>query len=362
MAAQGSDSTNSKHRLFAIGDVHGCARELSALLEKLRPAAEDTVVFLGDYIDRGPDSKGVVDLILDLKKRCQVVALKGNHEAMLLDFLDHPDTQGAGMFVLNGGSTTLASYTVEGGSYQIPDEHLEFFRTLKICYQTESHFFVHAGLPLTPIAKLNMRDPELQMQMVWMRQPFLSTPFKWEKIIVHGHTPTAKVENLPNRINLDTGCVYGNSLTALELPANVFHSVEKGVKRGIDLPRDIARISQRFAGNLPVRAARAGHRIDPDQAQRHYETLNYNQFGLLMREVGGPVTPPGATIPAERILSGDSIEGEIGSASGLASDVVKFKGHVVRTDSRGEFVLYAIRIDKISGGIWGPDWIERPAS
>jgi serine/threonine protein phosphatase 1 len=336
-------------RVFAIGDIHGCARELGALLKKIDPGADDTVVFLGDYIDRGPDSRGVVDLILELKKKTKVVALKGNHESMFLDFIDYPEAPGAGMFILNGGSSTLASYANVEGDYELPEAHIQFFRNLKICFETKTHFFVHAGVPIGPLSDLDPEMPEVQAQLMWMRQPFLTSTYQWEKIVVHGHTPIAKVEDLPNRINLDTGCVYGNSLTALELPAHVFHSVERGVRHDVGLlPSEPARLSRRFSGNLPLRAGR------PGEPSYEYETLNYNQFGLLMRDT--------AEVSYGGLKAGDPVVGEIGQVGdGNASEIVKFVGGVVRTDSRGEYVLYAIRIDKISGGVWGVDWVERPA-
>lgn len=340
---------SKNRRTFAIGDIHGCARELAALLDQIRPTEDDTVVFLGDYIDRGPDSKGVVDIILDLEKRTTVVALKGNHESMLLDFLDFPEAPGAGMFILNGGSSTLASYATAEGDYAFPESHVNFFRNLRICFETKTHFFVHAGVPVGPLSDLNPESPEAQNQMMWMRQPFLSSTYQWEKVVVHGHTPVAKVEKLPNRINLDTGCVYGNSLTALELPANVYHSVERGVRHDVGpLISEPARLSIRFSGHLPIRAGK------PGGTTFEYETLNYNQFGLLMRDL--------EKVNYGGLKPGDPIAGEIGDASGgNPAEVVKFVGGVVRTDARGDFVLYAIRIDKISGGVWGVDWVERPA-
>lgn len=343
-------SFSPRPRVFAIGDIHGCANELNALLAKLRPASDDTVVFLGDYVDRGPNAKGVIDQILELSKRTNVIALKGNHEEMLLQFLEEPDAPGAGMFVVNGGSATLASYAADDGIWEIPEEHLTFFKSLRLYWETESHFFVHAGLPARSLSTLDFKDEEVQAQMLWTRQPFLSTQFVWEKTVVHGHTPVPKIEKLPNRINLDTGCVYGNVLTALELPSNTFHSVARGAHRaGDSVLTEPARISRRFAGQLPVRAGRSGGAV------RAYETLNYNQFGLLMRDA--------SHAKIETLKRGDLVSGEIGLAqSSREGDIVKFVGTVVRTDTRGEYVLYAIRIEKISGGVWGPNWVERPAS
>ena len=359
---------SSPRRVFAIGDIHGCAIELGALITKLNLTENDLVVFLGDYIDRGPNSKGVIDLILDLRERCDVVTLMGNHESMLIDFLDRPDTQGAGMFILNGGAATLLSYTeANEETFSFPQEHLDFFRSLRITYETETHFFVHAGVPNTPLKSINLNSDESVMQLLWMRQPFLSSQYKWEKMVVHGHTPMTRAEVLTNRINLDTGCVYGNALTALEIPGHVLHSVERGTKDLHSAPfkENGDRIMQRFSGHLPVRALCSR---TPGQVY-DFETLNYNQFGLLMRETQAKTAHPSPN----DLRAGDQIEGEIGGSSAGGNgkegaehkstiDVVKFVGSVVRVDSRGEFVLYAVRIDKIAGGVWGADWLERPAS
>ncbi|MCJ8277615.1 MAG: serine/threonine protein phosphatase, partial [Bdellovibrionales bacterium] len=98
----------NQNRIFAIGDIHGCAEELNKLISLLPLNSEDTLVFLGDYIDRGPNSKKVVDIILDLKKNYNVICLKGNHEAMINEFIDDPSSPQAGLFIMNGGSSTLA--------------------------------------------------------------------------------------------------------------------------------------------------------------------------------------------------------------------------------------------------------------
>lgn len=344
------NSASSKERTFAIGDVHGCAAELEALLDRLRTKSSDTVVFLGDYVDRGPSAKRVIDLILDLSKVCRVVALKGNHEAMFLDFLNHPESVGAGLFILNGGAATLASYSSGDGSFEIPESHIEFLQNLKLTHETETHFFVHAGVPLEPLAKLNAKDQE--QHLLWSRHPFLSTDFKWEKMIVHGHTPAPEPERRPNRINIDTGCVYGGSLTAIELPAGRLHSVARGTRVAVPLyPIDEIktglegrqRIALRFTGRLPVEAKRKGDDL------RHFETLNFNQFGLLMSERSGK--------PGEASLdTGDMIEGRIGHSD----SAIPFKGEVVRVETRGEAMYYGVRIDKISNGNGGREWISRP--
>lgn len=339
----------SEKRLFAIGDIHGCALELETLLEKLRIRSDDIVVFLGDYIDRGPNSRRVIDLILDLSKRCEVVALKGNHEAMFTEFLEHPESSGAALFVLNGGSSTLASYgSVDGcpaGSFEIPDTHLEFYKSLRLYFETDSHFFVHAGVPIRPLGAINPASDE--DALLWSRQPFLSTDYRWEKVIVHGHTPVFSGEVRPNRVNLDTGCVYDGFLTALELPSGQFHRVEKGLKNEkITLPRALSpsRISMRFAGKVPVTAIRPGG----DLCQ--FETLNYNQFGLLITDVKKGERP--------HFKKGDQIEGRIGPKG---KDSILFAGIVVRLESRGEVNYYGVQINRITNGGDGKTWIERPA-
>lgn len=167
-------------RHLAIGDIHGCARALDVLLESVRPSADDTVVTLGDYVDRGPNSRGVIDLLLDLGTRCQHVALRGNHELMMLDAM-HSESW-LRLWLGSGGEATLASY---GGSFDdIPAEHLEFLgNCLRPFHECDTHFFVHANaranIPLDqqPDAARywqKFRDPEAHLS---------------GKTMVCGHTP-----------------------------------------------------------------------------------------------------------------------------------------------------------------------------
>src|SRR5579864_4865919 len=113
--------------LYAIADIHGCDEELRALLKLLPLDRSSRVVFLGDYIDRGPNSAGVVDTILELEEYCQVVCLLGNHELMLREFLDGSDPRLSARFIYNGGGATLASYSNDDGVFVIPEEHVDFF-------------------------------------------------------------------------------------------------------------------------------------------------------------------------------------------------------------------------------------------
>jgi serine/threonine protein phosphatase 1 len=361
-------SSRVSFQIFAIGDIHGCAEELKALLAKLKITKNDTVVFLGDYVDRGPDTRGVVDTILKLSKTCNVVALKGNHEAMFLDFLERPDSPGAGIFILNGGGATLANYTHEDGSIEIPDEHMDFYRNLKLSYQTDKYFFVHAGVPDQPLSTLN--DKEHEMAMLWSRHPFLGSDYSWEKLVIHGHTPVTEVELRKNRINLDTGCVYDGKLTAIELSSTELSSTELAQKTlhqvsrikkmpALTYPREqnSARISTRFSGRIPVTAWHKGYVGGTNRFR--FETLNFNQFGLLMK-----VTEIENTVDFE---AGDEIEGQIGDEVNKA---IQFFGKVVRVESRGPLNVYGVRIERLSGDAQGEgstsgtdekkSWVDRP--
>jgi len=192
---------------YVIGDIHGCLRPLQRLLERIAPQPGDQVVFIGDYIDRGPQSREVVDYVLGLPYRC--VFLLGNHEKMLLDFLAGHDE---GIYLPNGGLATLESY---GGDFSnIPQAHLSFFESLRPMYETPEYLFVHAGLrPLVPLDKQELDD------LVWIRQEFIQFIGRFPKPVVFGHTPLRHVLIQPDRIGIDTGCVYGGKLTCLKLPS-----------------------------------------------------------------------------------------------------------------------------------------------
>ncbi len=320
--------------IYAIGDVHGCATELQLLLRKLPLDRGTLVVFLGDYVDRGSQSRQVIETILELKKKVPVVALKGNHEAMLLDFLDHPESAGAGLFIMNGGSATLVSYETEPGRFAIPPEHEAFFRGLRLSHETEEYFFVHAGLPDVPLESLDERKHG--DQMLWIRSSFLASGFDWKKKIVHGHTPVAEVEFKRNRVNVDTGCVYNGRLTAIELPGENLYSVEKRDKsEAAVFLRDhshASRVAMRFKGALRVI-------IDKGIHTREFETLNYNQFGLLIREpaAGSPLGPS--------LQVGEAVTGVIGTRAWAE---MSFVGVVVRTETRGDDTLYGVKVTSLS--------------
>ncbi len=198
-----------RHTTYVIGDIHGCLAPLQALMAKLPIRKNDDLLFIGDYIDRGPDAKGVVDYVLDLRRSRQgkVICLMGNHEWMLLNYLDGTDPVS---WLQNGGHATLASY---GGEHKIPPAHLEFFRNLSPVHRTEEYLFVHAGI--RPGVPLEQQNPE---DMLWIRREFYLAAVHFAPPVVFGHTPLREVMLLPDRIGIDTGCVYGGKLTCLVLP------------------------------------------------------------------------------------------------------------------------------------------------
>ncbi|MFO8084859.1 MAG: metallophosphoesterase family protein [Desulfobacterales bacterium] len=207
-------------KLFAIGDIHGCFEKLKALMNKLPfDPDHDTIVFLGDYIDRGQDSYKVISYLINLKKRCKnVVFLKGNHEYMLENFIAGTDRN---TFLANGGEQTLRSYLEKNGesrAFPIPPEHLDFFHSLLPYYQTEHFIFVHAGLK--DGVKLEDQHPR---DLFWIRDRFIRSEYDFGKTIVFGHTPFSQPYITHNRIGIDTGAVYGNKLTGVELTKMVFY-------------------------------------------------------------------------------------------------------------------------------------------
>jgi serine/threonine protein phosphatase 1 len=191
---------------YVIGDIHGCLAPLDRLLAKIAPRPEDEVVFVGDYIDRGPQSRQVVDRLLGLSYRC--IFLMGNHERMLLDFLAGEEEE---LYLENGGRATLESYG--GNPDGIPAAHLAFFHNLRPMYETPDYLIVHAGIrPLTPLAEQSIHD------IIWIRHEFFKFIGKYPKPVIFGHTPLRQVLMADDRIGIDTGCVYGGKLTCLKLP------------------------------------------------------------------------------------------------------------------------------------------------
>jgi serine/threonine protein phosphatase 1 len=208
-------------KIFAIGDIHGCKYHLDRMMAMLDINSEnDTLIFIGDYIDRGPDSKGVVDTLLDIKKRIKnAVFLKGNHEQMLLDCINRGEKK---PFMDNGGMKTLSSYDTNEFFPMLPSSHIEFFNTLKTWHMTDGYIFVHAGLrPGIPLERQDTED------LIWIREAFIHSPHNFGKIVVFGHTPISFSTPLidKDKIGLDTGAVYGGKLTCIELTSREVYQV-----------------------------------------------------------------------------------------------------------------------------------------
>ncbi len=200
-------------RAYAIGDVHGCLDQLQQLIgfcEEDAGPDKSTFIFLGDYIDRGPDSRGVIDLLMDLQKWSpdEVICLKGNHEDLLLASLEGEDAEQH--WIANGADATLRSYRAFRAA-DLPTSHIDWIRSLSLSHDDGQRFFVHAGVhPDRPLDQQRSRD------LLGIREPFLSSCKDFGRFIVHGHTPvkSGRPDLHPNRLNLDTGAVYGRPLSA----------------------------------------------------------------------------------------------------------------------------------------------------
>ena len=224
-------------RLYAVGDIHGRADLLGYLHARIRLDASDApeptkvVVYLGDYVDRGPDSRGVVDLILgDALPGFRTVALRGNHEELMLEFLTKPES--ARLWVMNGGDTTLRSYGVDpkgGDCYWVRDRfaaalpaaHQGFFAGLPLTHAAGDYFFAHAGIrPGVPL------DSQATDDLLWIRDEFLNSAADFGKVVVHGHTPRRVPDLLSNRIGIDTGAFATGRLTCLVLAGAEQHILQ----------------------------------------------------------------------------------------------------------------------------------------
>lgn len=218
-------------RVYAVGDVHGRADLLDRLRELIaedcrsRPPGAATTVFLGDFVDRGAESREVLDILTSGTFPTPTICLTGNHEAMMLAFLRDAEL-GSG-WLPNGGVETLQSYGVEVGDLRtasglraasqrlgeaLPAPHRHFLQALRLTHQVGGYFFCHAGVrPGVPLERQAEED------LLWIRKEFLSSSESFGKIVVHGHTPVREPDVRPNRINVDTGAFASGRLTCLVL-------------------------------------------------------------------------------------------------------------------------------------------------
>ncbi len=220
--------------VYAIGDIHGRADLLELLHRRIVDDAERgdaerrVIVYVGDYVDRGASSAGVIDLVLgDEPGGFEKVTLLGNHERLMLDFLE--DIDRGPVWLRNGGDATLRSYRVDPGPgphldlthltelqaglhKRLPAHHLDFLQNLRLMHEEGDYLFVHAGVrPGVPL------DEQTEEDVIWIRDLFLRSPADHGRIVVHGHTIAPEPEFQPNRIGIDTGAYYTGHLTCLAL-------------------------------------------------------------------------------------------------------------------------------------------------
>ena len=211
-------------RTIAIGDIHGCAIALRALIDLIRPQPDDTLIPLGDCIDRGPESRQVIEQLLALRETCRLVPLLGNHEEMMLNFVDgrpQPDD-----WLECGGAATVESYRNPAGKLApVPQGHIDYIRTWGDCYETDTHFFVHGGYEAErPLARQHWQT------MRWQSLKFgVPGPHESGKIAVVGHTSLkdGDILDLGHLICIDTYCWGGGWLTALDTSAGQTWQVDR---------------------------------------------------------------------------------------------------------------------------------------
>lgn len=221
-------------RSLAIGDIHGCANAFERLLSAIKPGGDDQLVTLGDYVNRGPDSSGVMQRLLRLHRSGRLIALRGNHEQMMLEARD--DDEKFKRFLSNGGHQTLLSYSVLGdaGSLaDVPDDHWDFIENVcRDWYEIDTHFFVHANAyPDHPLTEQPM------FMLRW--EPFDDPPpHESGKVMVCGHTSqkSGRPRNLGHAICIDTYAHGGGWLTCLDVHSGrLWQSNERGDLREGDI-------------------------------------------------------------------------------------------------------------------------------
>jgi serine/threonine protein phosphatase 1 len=199
-------------RTIAVGDIHGCSKALDALIEAIRPTPDDEIVMLGDYVDRGPDSRGVLDRLIALESRCKLIPLLGNHDQMILDALNGEDPE---FWLAVGGLQALESYGPERSLETIPGQHIAFLERCRDFYETDSHIFVHANYyPDIPM------DEQCVAMLRWESlKSFTPGPHDSGKTVIVGHSSqkSGEIRNLGHLVCIDTFCYGGGWLTALEV-------------------------------------------------------------------------------------------------------------------------------------------------
>ncbi|TJX14584.1 serine/threonine protein phosphatase [Tissierella creatinini] len=201
-------------RKFVIGDIHGCYEDLQELLGKIKPdLRKDKIIFLGDYIDRGKDSYSVIKLLKGLQEKHgknHIVLLRGNHEQMAID-----NIEGGYYRSFNGFDTTVRDFKRNNESIA---DYLDFFQSLPLYHEDEDFIYVHGGIK--PGVSI---DQQSESDLLWIREEFYDSKTSFEKPVIFGHTPTHHLTGAwvpfikEDRVGIDTGCVYGGHLTAIEI-------------------------------------------------------------------------------------------------------------------------------------------------
>lgn len=218
-------------RTIIISDIHGCINQFNQLLSLIEyNSVDDQLILLGDYVDRGPDSKAVIDRVINLVRNHKAIALRGNHDQRLYDLVKSENSEVRAKFLQHGGIPTLHSYLES--NFEITEErleqgielirtnyqhHIDFLGQLPLYYEDDHHIYVHAGL--NPEYKDWKQQPE--NDFMYIKNDFIRSSFQWKKKVVFGHTRTVDIHSLPdvwfgeNKIGIDGGCAYGMQLNCL---------------------------------------------------------------------------------------------------------------------------------------------------
>lgn len=211
------------NRYYITGDIHGHLSKLKKIISSVSNdiKADDTFIFLGDYIDRGPASFEVIEFLIDFSSKYKTVFLTGNHEDMFIRFVTKGDNYNN--YIINGGGYTIKSYIKNLNEFCIPGNHKLFFNSLKLYYETDDFIAVHAGLN----PDINLLNEQKRYDLIWIRENFYKYPGRWEKTIIFGHTPTPYINNSDsvyidearNIIGLDTNAMSdGFPLSCMRWP------------------------------------------------------------------------------------------------------------------------------------------------
>ena len=211
---------------YIVGDIHGTLHKLVNLYEKIKDLIEenDTLIFLGDYIDRGPHSYEVIEFLIDVSRHNNTVFLRGNHEEMLMNFVAGRDA--ANVYLLNGGRETIRSYKKHLRQFMIPENHYQFYKNLQPYYEGEDFIAIHAGLN----PKYNSIGNQSVHDTLWIREDFFTSSKRWDKTVIFGHTLTIYMtknmrqvycDDRKNIIGIDTGAVYGGLLSCIRMPDRI---------------------------------------------------------------------------------------------------------------------------------------------